>query len=77
MTVGWIRRESSFALYLFMWVSTILEYIGVAEKLRSLGLQEVEKRRDTCLRLRDQGLKCVSHSKMFKRIKAIPQPAPS
>ena len=38
MTVAWIRRESSFALYLFMWVSTILEYIGVANKLRSLGL---------------------------------------
>ena len=38
MTVGWIRRESSFSLYLFMWVSTILEYIGIAEKLRALGL---------------------------------------
>ena len=53
MTTGWIRRESSFALYLFMWVNTILEYIGVAMKLKGLGLKEIEERRDAFLSMRD------------------------
>ncbi len=50
MTTYWISRESSFALYLFQWVNTILEYIGVANKLRALGMKAIEEKRDSSIK---------------------------
>ena len=38
MTEWWIARESTQALNLFRWVNKILEYIGVALKLKELGM---------------------------------------
>ena len=49
MTNWWIARESLFSLNMFKWVTTIMEYIGVAMKLKDLGMQEIEKKRDQCL----------------------------
>ena len=49
MTEWWIARESTQALNLFRWVNKILEYIGVAMKLKELGMQEIEKQRDAFL----------------------------
>ena len=46
MTNWWIARESLFSLNMFKWVTTIIEYIGVAMKLKDLGMQEIEKKRD-------------------------------
>jgi hypothetical protein len=46
MVAHLIKRESHFCSYLFQWVHTIMEYIGVANKLRVLGMQEIEKERD-------------------------------
>ena len=49
MTNQWIARESLFSLNMFKWVNTIMDYIGVAMKLKDLGMQEIEKKRDQCL----------------------------
>jgi hypothetical protein len=38
MTEWWIKRESAQALNLFRWVNKILEYLGVALKLKELGM---------------------------------------
>eukprot|EP00347_Sterkiella_histriomuscorum_P002437 403368155 len=68
MTTGWIRRESSFALNLFIWVNYILEYVTVAQEMRKLGLHAIEDKRDQCMRLREQSQKIMESNKMFKRI---------
>ena len=69
MTEWWIARESTQALNLFRWVNKILEYIGVALKLKELGMQEIEKRRIDVLKRRDLNQRCVESKKMFKRVK--------
>ena len=69
MTEWWIARESTQALNLFRWVNKILEYIGVALKLKELGMQEIERRRDRMMSAKDDYQRCVDSAKMFRRIK--------
>ena len=54
MTTSWIKRESNFALYLFMWIGEILEYIEVANGLKKLGMKDIEVRRDLALGLKEK-----------------------
>ncbi len=70
MTTWWIARESTFSLNMFKWVNTIIEYIEVAMKLKGLGMQVIEKKRDESLSVMNQSDKCVKNEKMFTRIKS-------
>ena len=71
MSVYWISRESTFALYLFQWVNTIIEYIGVANKLRRLGMKAIEDKRNASLKLVETNEKCLKSKRMFKRLKTL------
>ncbi len=50
MVTALITRESNFCANLFQWVNTILEYIGVANKLRALGMKAIEEKRDSSIK---------------------------
>ena len=47
-----------------------MEYIGVAMKLKDLGMQEIEKKRDQCLFNKQQAQSFTENEKLFTRIKA-------
>ena len=47
-----------------------MEYIDVAMKLKDLGMQEIEKKRDQCLFNKQQAQNCTESEKLFIRIKA-------
>mmetsp|Transcript_37976 Transcript_37976/g.27964 ORF Transcript_37976/g.27964 Transcript_37976/m.27964 type:complete len:111 (+) Transcript_37976:279-611(+) len=42
MSFSCISRESNFSAYLFLWVLQIVEYISIAQKLRRLGMKQIE-----------------------------------
>ena len=71
MRTGLIGRESKFCMNLFQWVNTIIEYIGVANKLRRLGMKAIEDKRNASLKLVETNEKCLKSKKMFKRLKKI------
>ncbi|CDW77406.1 UNKNOWN [Stylonychia lemnae] len=69
MTVSWIRRESVFALNLFIWVAKIIEYIQVAAKLSKLGVKVIEEKRDQCLKIKSDLDKIKEMKEIFMKIK--------
>lgn len=71
MRAGLITRESKFCMNLFQWVNTIIEYIGVANKLRALGMKAIEEKRNASLKLVQINEKCLKSKKMFKRLKSL------